>query len=58
MLPVHFALQLLCITFDAPTDSQPGSADIRRPPVNHIETPLGEPSGPFIDPLDNRTCMI
>jgi hypothetical protein len=50
MLPVHFALQLLCITFDAPTNSQSGAADMRRPPVNHIEPPLGEPSGPFIDP--------
>jgi hypothetical protein len=50
MLPVHFALQLLCITFDAPTNSQSGAADMRRPPVNHIEPPLGKPSGPFIDP--------
>jgi hypothetical protein len=35
MLPAHFALQLSCTTFDASTDSQPGAADVRRPPVNH-----------------------
>ena len=50
MLPVHFAFEFFCVPFDAPTDSQSGVADMRRPLVNHIETQLGEPSGPFIDP--------
>jgi hypothetical protein len=50
MLLAHFALQLLCITFNAPTNSQSGTADMRRPPINHIKPPLGEPSGPFFDP--------
>ena len=50
MLLAHFALQLLCITFNAPTNSQSGIADMCRPPVNHIKPPLGEPSSSFVNP--------
>jgi hypothetical protein len=50
MLLAHFALQLLCITFNAPTNSQSGIADMCRPPVNQIEPPLGEPSSSFVNP--------
>jgi hypothetical protein len=61
MLPAHFALKLSCITFDASTDSQPDAADMRRPPVSHVEPSLGEPSGPLIDPpmpLDNKISIV
>ena len=52
MLHIHLALQLPCIALYALTYSQSGAANVRRPPVDHIKPPLGEPSRPLINPSD------
>jgi hypothetical protein len=49
VLLAHLALHRFRITFNAPTNSQLGISNLRRPPVNHVKPPLSEPSGPFIN---------